>query len=54
MGFVAMFGAVMKAPITGAVIALEIFAPEIFGVAIGVCLIAYIIPKVLLARLKLV
>jgi H+/Cl- antiporter ClcA len=54
MGFVAMFGAVMKAPITGAAIALEIFAPEIFGVAIGVCLIAYIIPKVLLARLKLV
>jgi H+/Cl- antiporter ClcA len=54
MGFVAMFGAVMKAPITGAAIALEIFAPEIFGVAIGVCLIAYIIPKLLLARMKLV
>jgi H+/Cl- antiporter ClcA len=54
LGFVAMFGAVMKAPITGAAIALEIFAPEIFGVAIGVCLIAYIIPKLLLARMKLV
>jgi H+/Cl- antiporter ClcA len=54
MGFVAMFGAVMKAPITGAAIALEIFAPEIFGVAIGVCLIAYVIPKLLLARMKLV
>jgi H+/Cl- antiporter ClcA len=54
MGFVAMFGAVMKAPITGAAIALEIFAPEIFGVAIGACLIAYIIPKLLLARMKLV
>jgi H+/Cl- antiporter ClcA len=44
----------MKAPITGAVIALEIFAPEIFGVAIGVCLIAYLIPKLLLSKMKLV
>ncbi len=54
MGFVAMFGAVMKSPITGAAIALEIFAPEIFGVAIGVCLISYLIPKLLLSKMKLV
>jgi H+/Cl- antiporter ClcA len=45
-GFAAVFGTVMKSPITDAVIALEIF-----GVAISVCLIAYIIPKMFLSRL---